>query len=42
MAGSEPYLLPLIDAENSVRVIAVFTNPMKLDWILPLLCQILI
>lgn len=42
MAGNGPYLLPLIDTKNSVRVIAVLANSMKLNRIPPLLCQILI
>lgn len=41
-AASGPHLLPLIDAKNSVGVIAVFANPMKLNWVSPLLRQILI
>ena len=34
--------IPLIDAKNSVWVVAVFANPVKLDWVPPLLCQIFI
>lgn len=42
MAGGGPHLLPLIDAKNSVRIIAIFANPMKLNRVPPLLCQIFI
>lgn len=42
MAGGGPHLLPLIDTKNSVRVVAIFANPMELDRVPPLLCQIFI